>query len=399
MPNDQDKNNYSNPLTPKLDVEVEGDDQVMSNDADNPLAGGQLDQSFKCKNCAAKMAFKPGSHSQVCPYCGHENKIATTDSDIKELDFKAFLAKSEADESLYETHQSLKCPECAGETIIDEKESSCECPFCGSNIVTTAKSLRQIKPKALLPFLVTRDIAWDSFGQWVNGLWFAPNDLKRIASKDEKLTGIYVPYWTYDCDTTSVYHGFRGEYYYVTQSYTASVNGKSVRRTRRVRKTRWWPASGTVFKLFDDVLVLASDSLPRKNTEQLEPWDLENLVDYQDEYLSGFRAEHYKINLAEGFEFARNIIDGNIRNLIRQDIGGDVQRITSVRTAHEDITFKHILLPVWLSAYRYKGDVFRFMINARSGEVQGERPYSWLKIAGAIIAGLTIIGIAIALGQ
>ena len=399
----QDNNEHVSlppPLIDQPDVEMSDVDEVMVVDKNNPLKGGQLDQSFKCKNCAAMMVFKPGSQSQKCPYCGHKNKIALTDSDIKELDFKAYLAKSEVDESLYETHQSLQCPECAAETIIDEKEASCECPFCGTNIVTTAKSLRQIKPKALLPFAVTRKVAWRSFGQWIDGLWFAPNDLKRIASREDKLSGIYVPYWTYDCDTTSVYHGFRGDHYYVTKSYTTTVNGKSVRRTRRVRKTRWWPASGTVFGMFDDILILASDSLPRENTEKLEPWDLENLVDYQSEYLSGFKAEHYKVNLPEGFSFAIDIMDQRIRKKVCQDIGGDVQRITSVRTAHEDVTFKHILLPIWLSAYRYKSTVYRFMINARTGEVQGERPYSWLKIAAATLSGLIILGgIAIALGQ
>jgi len=166
------------------------------------------------------------------------------------------------------------------------------------------------------------------------------------------------------------------------------VNGKTQHRTRRVRKTRWYNVSGTVWESFNDVLVLASRSLPRKYTAKLEPWDLGNLEVYQDEYLSGFRAESYQVGLDEGFERAREIMDEQIRVLIRRDIGGDEQRISSVNTQHDNVTFKHVLLPIWISAYRYNKQVYRFLVNGRTGELQGERPWSWIKIALTVMAVL-----------
>ena len=375
-----------------VEVEISSDDEVMAGDDAKVAQGGQLEQTFKCQNCAANMVFKPGGHTQVCEYCGHENAIATNTDDIKELDYRSFLEQSAQDEALYETQQIITCSDCAAQVTADEKQVSHECPFCGTEIVTSATSKRHIKPKGILPFKITRDEAWQSFGNWINGLWFAPNDLKKFASREGKLAGMYVPYWTYDCDTVSCYVGMRGEYYYTTESYSVTVNGKSQRRTRRKRHTRWWPASGTIFGTFDDVLILASDSLPQKNTEKLEPWDLENLVDYDDAYLSGFKAEHYKVDLATGFGKAIMVMDDVIRDRVKRDIGGDVQRVTSIRTQHDHVTFKHLLLPIWLSAYRYNGHVFRFMINARTGEVQGDRPYSWVKITLAVVAGLVVAG-------
>ena len=110
-------------------------------------------------------------------------------------------------------------------------------------------------------------------------------------------------------------------------------------------------------------------------------------MSYKDEYLSGFRAESYHVDLAEGFDQARQIMDAGIRTLVRRDIGGDEQRISSVRTQHDNVTFKHVLLPIWISAYRYKNKTYRFLINARTGEVQGERPWSWAKIV-LLVAGL-----------
>ncbi len=291
---------------------------------------------------------------------------------------------------------TVRCDDCGAETTTEPNVTARQCPFCGSHIVSTASSTKHIKPASLLPFKVTHKEGRDRFTKWIASLWFAPNSLKNIAKQDDKLNGMYVPYWTYDSDTTSFYRGERGEHYWETQHYTTRENGKTVHKTRRVRKARWYPASGTVWGSFDDVLVLASDSLPRKYTERLEPWDLQNLVSYKDEYLSGFRAESYHVDLAEGFDNARQIMDVHIRTLVRRDIGGDEQRISSVRTQHDNVTFKHVLLPVWISAYRYKNKTYRFLINGRTGEVQGERPWSWAKIA-LLVAGLIAAAVAIAI--
>jgi hypothetical protein len=256
-----------------------------------------------------------------------------------------------------------------------------------------------IKPEALLPFKITQKEAFESFRRWIKGLWFAPGKLKQYAQSENKLAGVYIPYWTYDSATTTDYHGARGDYYYTTETYTATVNGRSVPRTRQVRHTRWSPAGGTVRNRFDDILIPASKSLPVKHIDRLEPWDLANLVPYADEYLSGFRAESYQISLPESFEAAKKVMSAAIQSTIRQDIGGDEQQIHSTQTRYEGITFKHILLPVWLSTYRFREKAYRILINARTGEVQGDRPFSAFKIAGAVIIVLAVASILILVGS
>jgi DNA-directed RNA polymerase subunit RPC12/RpoP len=347
-----------------------------------PPAGSGL-KTFKCGKCAAKMEFVPGSHAQQCPYCGHENAIPASEDDIKELDFRAHLTQLSQDEQT-EEHLTVKCPACAAEVTSEPNVTAQECPFCGSHIVASAGSTKHIKPKSLLPFKVTHQEGQTAFRTWLSGLWFAPNALKKMARTEGRLAGMYVPYWTYDSDTTSFYRGQRGEHYWDTEHYTTRENGRTVHKTRRVRKTRWYSVSGTVWNSFDDVLVLASNSLPRAYTEKLEPWDLEALAPYADEYLSGFRAESYQVGLEDGFGRAKEIMDVAIRQSVCRDIGGDEQRISSLKTQHANVTFKHVLLPIWISAYRYQNRVYRFLVNARTGEVQGERPWSWCKIALAV---------------
>ncbi len=355
--------------------------------------------TFPCAQCGANLEFQPGADAQVCPYCGHENPIHVDSTPIEELDYDSFLRDAMGHEEVQE-RITIKCTSCGAESTRQPNVTSAECPFCGANIVATESSRKLLKPKALLSFHVTTAQARDLFKKWIRSLWFAPNALKRLARQDSPINGMYTPYWTYDCFVTTQYHGQRGDDYWTTEHYTTTVNGRSVQRTRQVRRTRWRSVSGVVQNSFDDVLVVASQSLPRKYAEKLEPWDLNNLVPYKDEFLSGFRAESYQVDLPEGFVRAKQLMEPTIRGTICRDIGGDHQRISTMRCRYDNITFKHILLPVWISAYRYRGKAFRFLVNARTGEVQGERPWSWVKIALAIIVATPIVaGIIYALAH
>jgi hypothetical protein len=195
-----------------------------------------------------------------------------------------------------------------------------------------------------------------------------------------------VPFWTFDADTKSSYTGQRGTVYYVSE--TVTVNGKT--QVRQKQKVRWTPVSGRVTRFFDDVLVLAAKSLPKRYTEALQPWDLSALEPYQPHYLAGFRAQAYSVDLKEGYRDARVQMDRKIERDVKFDIGGDRQRIAHIDTMVSDETFKHLLLPVWLAAYKYRGKSYRFVVNGQTGRVQGERPYSAWKIAAAVLAGLIV---------
>jgi len=360
------------------------------------MTEGSNAKTFPCTSCGAKLEYSPGSSALKCPYCGQNNELPKVDADVEELDFYDYFARAaESEES--EEKQVVKCSSCNAESTVEGHISLDKCPFCGSKLTAKARSSRLIKPGAVLPFKVTREQAANSFRTWLGGLWFAPGDLKRQAGTLDGIAGMYLPYWTYDADTNTVYNGERGENYYETEYYEdRDSNGNPVTRTRQVMRTRWYSASGEVSNNFDDVLVLAGRSLPEDIIRSLEPWDLKNLVPYQDEYMSGFRAEAYQLDLGAGFESAKAIMDTEVRRTIERDIGGDQQRIHAARTQYDNITFKHVLLPVWISAYRYRGKTFRFIVNARNGQAQGERPWSAVKIALAVTA-LVIVLIIVAM--
>ena len=348
----------------------------MSNETHEPTA--EVAGSIKCKDCGANLKFAPGAQSLKCEYCGAENTIEVKKAEIIENDFESFInAKAETSEK--QNISTVKCEGCGASTTLPPNVTSSGCPYCDTPLVIKNASVCTIiKPKYLLPFKVERNVAKEEFVKWAGGLWFAPNKLKdHAAHSAEKLKGVYMPYWTYDSKTSSVYIGLRGEHYYVTETYRDS-QGKT--QTRSVQRTAWYPASGHVNNNFDDVLVCASHSLPSDLTRELEPWDLHELVDYNDKFLAGFVTESYQTELKRGFEEAKGRMQPVIEESIRRDIGGDVQQIHSMNTQYDDITFKHLLLPLWISAYKYKNKTYRFTVSARTGEVQGERPYSAWKI-------------------
>lgn len=345
------------------------------------------EKRFPCAQCGAALNYAVGTQSLECPYCGHLNAISSGTERLRELDYHTALRRLQNSAQVAPESNVISCPNCAAQFAMDAHIHSGDCPFCGTSVVTETSKSKLLKPKGLLPFSINADVARDSYKQWLNKRWFAPNALKKYARSDTTLNGIYIPYWTYDSDTATSYRGQRGEVYYVRQRYTTTINGKRVTRTRQVPKIRWYPASGRTSRHFDDVLVGATRTLPRKITDWLAPWDLENLVPYTEEYLAGFSSEVYQVNLDEGFNIAQETMDKVIRGDVRRAIGGDQQRITSLRTSHSDTTFKHVLLPLWTAAFQFRGKTYRFVVNGRTGKVQGERPYSAIKIILATLAG------------
>ncbi|HUO10089.1 MAG TPA: hypothetical protein VM008_17415 [Phycisphaerae bacterium] len=354
------------------------------------------DRKFPCTNCGARLDFDPSQRALKCPYCGHVEEIAPDTSTVQERDYLSALQKVGKETGTIQGRSSeVRCPGCGANVLLEDNVETAACPFCATHLenVPRTTAAAMICPESVLPFHIAQRDAVNAFNQWIATRWFAPSNLKQLANLGQ-LSGVYMPYWTYDSMTYTHYTGQRGDDYWETETYTENdANGNPVTRTRQVVKTRWTYVSGEVDHFFDDVLVCASKSLPGGMVTHLEPWDLKGLESFRSEFLAGFKTERYVVSLADGFATARGIMDGEIRMLCTQDIGGDHQQLSSVNTQHVGVTYKHILLPMWLAVYRYQGATFRILVNARTGHVSGARPYSWVKILLAVLVVLMVVAI------
>ena len=356
-------------------------DRLMSDTAGSAPDPGSGTQ-FRCAQCGSRLVYSPETANLRCVSCGSAVAIAASDAPVEERDLEAALASGLATEPTQEK-LTVRCSSCGAQSTLDTAVVADHCAFCGSAFVATASSQRSLRPHWLLPFRIGLEDARRRFGAWVHSLRFAPNRLKKDA-RAGNLQGMYVPYWTFDAATSSQYTGQRGRNRTVTET---GPDGKPRNRT----VTDWTRVSGTLGETFDDVLVVASRSLPEGRAAALSPWDLEKLVPYRDEFLSGFRAETYQVPLPEAYERAKVTMAAAIQELVRRRIGGDDQRIDRVVTTYSATSFKHVLLPIWISSYRFGNKAYRFLVNARTGEVQGDRPYSLVKIALAVIAALLVV--------
>lgn len=348
---------------------------------------------YSCPSCAANLVFDPGAGALVCPYCGNREDIPQTGGQVQERSYEAHVEARPAHLPLLaEGALTVSCDRCGATITFAPPEVAGECNFCGTSLVAQPQSTNPVAaPEGILPFLVTQQQASEALKKWLSTRWFAPNGLKKFAAQ-ESIGGIYLPFWSYDADTLSEYSGARGEHYFETEHYTErDAQGNSVDRTRQVRRTRWYPASGEVSRRFDDLLVPAGQSLAPEKIAALEPWDLEALRPYDPRYLSGYKAQHYQLKLDEGLEQAKQIAARVIIEDVHRDIGGDEQRVDDISTHYSGVTFKHLLLPVYAGAYRFNQKVYQVVINGRTGEVLGERPYSVWKIAFLVLLCALVI--------
>jgi len=357
------------------------------------------DQShkFPCPKCGAEVDFDAATGALLCSFCGYSTTIPVTQQQIQEYDLEKALKEMLAAPQQMgygEGKRSIKCESCGAVNTVDAQVISTECAFCGSNQVVPQEQVAQVvKPESLLPFQVDHSRAVTEFRQWLGRGFFRPNPVKKIAQQaDARLQGIYLPFWTFDALTSSWWQAEAGHFYYVNETFwTTDDKGKRVQQTRQVQKVRWEPASGHLRLQFDDVLVPASQNIDRAMIERVYPFETKALVSYEPKFLSGWGAEAYTIDLRGGWQTGQQIVEDQVRSACAQQVPGDTHRNLQVKTAFSNMTYKHVLFPVWIASYRYGEKIYHFLVNGQTGEVQGEAPISWIKVAVVVAVVIIVV--------
>jgi hypothetical protein len=343
-------------------------------------------RKFPCGKCGADVVWNPGASALKCPYCGAERDIPKAPGEIREHPIEEAL-RSPRDLGWGAERKAVKCTRCGAVTTLEPGIAASSCAFCATPAVVEAPpDGSMVRPEGLLPFRIDRNGAVGKFRSWIEGLWFRPSDLKGRSSVTG-LSGVYVPFWTFDAATHSLWTAEAGFTYYVDVEVTE--NGRTV--VRREARVRWEPAEGVIEKFFDDVPVGASKGLERSLSEAIEPFPTHELVPYEPSYLSGFLAEEYAVGVTDALSIARDRMSAEIRSACSQAVPGDTQRGLQVQTEWSAVTCKNALLPIWIAAYDYAGTPYRFLVNGVTGKVSGKAPWSWVKIGLAVLAVAAVI--------
>jgi uncharacterized Zn finger protein (UPF0148 family) len=345
----------------------------------------------KCPACGGVMDFSPLTGGLKCPYCGHEREISSAaDSESGapsaaiEQDFDSVEEKGDCNWGAEK--KSVVCKSCGAESVYDAMQIAGECLYCGSNKVIEAACEKTLAPGGVCVFKIDAKVAGVRFKNWLNKKWFCPGDAKKKANP-EAFRGIYLPYWTFDADSTSQYSGEYGHY-----------------RTRRVnnrteRYTDWRPTRGVYREFINDELVSGIDPTRRDMSifSLAEPFNTEDNLAYKPEYVAGFVAERYSVGLRAAWEKAKGFIAGRLRRSVADTIVHEnrahTSRVHHVATTYANIKYKYLLLPVWVSTFKYRNRLYRFVVNGQTGKVGGQAPISVWRIVMVVIAALIAAGI------
>lgn len=341
---------------------------------------------YACPSCGAALEFAPGTAGMVCPYCAAKLDITPPETGSPKADYLAYAGKPHTPVATLPA-LTVSCRNCGSSqqtTALAGRCGSCRAP-----IVATDDLGGELKaPDGIVPFRIDKAKASECFTAWVSSRWFAPTALKKVA-RTESMRGTYLPHWGFDDQTTTDYSGERGEHYYTTETYTE--NGQT--RTRQVQHTAWYPASGRVSRDFVDVLTPAVQQPPTHVLDELGPWEAAGATGYQSEYLAGFDVPRYDLDADAGFSAAKHDMQQVIEGDCRADIGGDEQRVEAMTTYDANVLFRLLLLPLWVATYVLAGTTYHVYVNANTGKVIGERPYSKVKIAAAVVAALVLAAV------
>ena len=334
----------------------------------------------KCPGCGDNLQFDPVSGALKCPSCGTIKQIAATPG----MEFELRYMKKASGGWSRETHV-YHCSNCNAEQALDKREIARVCPFCGSPSVVEREEFAVLRPDMLLPFSVGKQKAAETASHWAKKRLFAPDDFKK-SFRAETLNGVYLPAFTFDAETYTDYSGVLCEHY----TETVTVNGKPETR----RRTRTFSVSGDYQKSFNDFAVSATDVVPPRYINKIMYYDYHNSVLYEEDFLYGFSA---RLGAQDGetcWAQARAQMETEVKRDILGQYSYDTVERFDMRTAYGGVTYRYLLIPIYLGNYFYKTKRYSFYINGRNGKMAGKSPVSALKVALAVTIGLAVAALA-----
>lgn len=371
---------------------------------DFPAPDQAVEVNRNCPECGAHLVWMAGAQTLGCSYCGTLLPAEpASDPQAVPPGFEAHLEHDLAEALRHpptgrdwgDARREVQCDSCGAVSIFVDGRVAQRCDFCDSPKVLTHEAHGDaITPQSVLPFRVAEAAVRDQFRTWIASLWFAPNALKGDAALD-RLHGVYLPYWTFDARVSATWSAESGRMV-SRQVRRQSADGKWQMAVEQT--VVWTPVSGAFEHFFDDELVPGSEGLHRGLLRRIEPFPTTTsaLQVYDADYVRGWTVERYRIDLRQAQGINHQDMEIKVRGLASARVGSPLQRNLQVAAQYSGRTFKHILVPVWLVGYRYHGKAYQIAANGWTGAMAGERPWSWVKIALAVVLALIVVAIGLA---
>lgn len=344
---------------------------------------------YKCPSCGGGLRFGEDNQRMKCPYCESEfdiDDVLTHNARLEASGGQDFQWEASQTEAMPETDQahlkSFLCPSCGGEIVTEETTAATFCPYCDNPTIMPGRVSGGLKPDGVIPFKTSREDAKEAFLKLCKGKPLLPKFFTE-EQRVEKITGLYVPFWLYDCEGD-----FRG-HYKATRVHTWADRNFTYTRTEYFHLVRAAEAD------FSSIPMDASKKMENAIMESIEPYDYGQLVDFETAYLSGFLADKYDVEAVEGQERVRQRVNASMNSLVGNTLVG----YSTVMPMSQQLNVKHgrakyVLLPVWMLHTKYKDKTYIFAMNGQTGKMTGTFPICPKRTAlwfGGIWAGVTAV--------
>lgn len=340
--------------------------------------------TYKCPNCGGGLVFDPQSQKFQCEYCmssftEKELQQAERDSEAEQVQDNP---QDEPKDGAEETKGSMAlfvCPSCGAEIVTDETTAATFCYYCHNPVVLSGRLEGKFKPDKVIPFVIDKEAATAKFLEWAGKKKFIPTAFfskKQI----EKITGIYFPYWIADCDVDTELSG-KASKVRVWRSGDIEYTERKDYHVEREAQID-----------FDGVIRQALEKETEAWVENVQPFEMREMKNFNEAYLLGFQAE--KRNIEK--ETVKPGIVAEVKKQADSMVYGSVKGYQSVKPDHlkskvKEIKWNYTLFPVWILTYRKKGGkVYYYAMNGQTGKISGSLPIDKKKL-GILSACITAV--------
>jgi len=330
----------------------------------------------KCPSCGANLTFSPEKQLLKCDHCGTEVEIESAVSE--QQNFEKLFTK--ADSSWAKDTHIFRCNNCGAKEILEKKTIATNCSFCGTTNVVVTEELAGLTPNAVVPYKLTREQASVKVIEWAKKKVFAPKAFKRSITPEE-IRGTFNPAFTFDADTVSTYSGKLARYHYTTRT----VNGRTV----STRHTTYFNINGSYNHNFKEVTVQACTTIPLMTINKLLPFETNKSLQYDKKFLHGYTAAQHSKDGDKCWIEACGQMENSIRaGILKKYTYNEVVRL-NIKTKRSNISWKYVLLPLYIGHCNWKAKLYNFFVNGFSGKVTGKVPTSTLKVF-FLVAGIVL---------
>lgn len=375
--------------------------QLLNNNDEPKIVktdAGSKNGQNKCPQCGATdISVNAKTGKLRCNFCRHEfepEKIQGMETDITKLEGEIMGSGTQDIVEDTQNIMTFKCSSCGAEVVIDTAESTqARCHWCRNTLSVNQQIPNGAIPDVVLPFNLTKAEAKEQIENFVGKRKFFAHPKFREEFTTDNIMGVYFPYMVVDVNSHARFSG-HGEH--EVRRYTRGSGDN--------RKTYYDADLYEVERDFDLTIEgltveSSSDKLKKQSNKTnnvinaIMPFDIENSVKYNANYLKGYTSEKRDTNVDE----LRPLVDTQSKDIARfaaNETLKEYDRGVNWQVEELDVKgkqWKTAYLPVWLYSYQQKkgendSTLHYVAVNARTKETMGSVPIHMPKLFGVSCA-------------